>query len=378
MPKKEASCRECANCGTVDLPLTFCARCRATPYCGKPCQVQHWKGGHKEQCVAVDCRKPSKEASAAETPCAICLDELVDPLKLSCGHTYHKGCVEQLRKFGVNQVCPLCRATLPPSPEKLFADATELYFVIFDKVRAGLISWSTLDETRQQEMREVVRLYTEAADQGHEESQCNLGIIYCEGEGVPKDCVKALRLFHLAAKQGDSCAQHNLGNMYNDTGDKLEATKWYRKAASQGHTDSQRILGNIYHNGDGIPRDDKESVHWWRKAADQGDDKSQYNLGCSYYHGHGVRQDYREAVRWLRKAADQGNANAQFNMGMMYKEGQGVPKSYSAAAQLFHKAALQGNADAQGHLGNLYSMGQGVKQSDQEAAKWWRLAARRN
>jgi TPR repeat protein len=366
--KKDPSSRECANCGSADLQLTFCGRCRATPYCGKPCQTQHWKAGHKGQCVALEDRKPSKEA-IAETPCAICLDELTDALKLSCGHSYHKGCVDRLRKFGVNQVCPLCRATLPTSPESLFDDATEKYVVIYDKVVAGLTSWNKVG----QEMKEIVRMYTEAADQGHVGSQCNLGIIYSEGEGVPKDFAKAMRLFHLAAEKGDSFAQHNLGNMYSETDDIPEAAKWYRKSAEQGHAEAQRILGNIYHNG--IPRDDQESTHWWRKAADQGDDKSQYNLGCSYYHGEGVHQDYRVAAQWLRKAADQGNLDAQYNMGRMYLHGEGLPQSDAEAVKWYRRAAIQGNAESQFNLGNLYKIGKGVKQSDQEATKWWRKAA---
>ena len=115
MPKKNTS-RECANCLSADLPLTLCARCRLTHYCGKPCQVQHWKSGHKERCVPLDARKPAAEVrNPGPITCAICLDALLDAVcKLPCGHAYHKECVEGLRKFGVKQACPSCRAALPP------------------------------------------------------------------------------------------------------------------------------------------------------------------------------------------------------------------------------------------------------------------------
>jgi hypothetical protein len=35
--------------------------------------------------------------------------------------------VEKLRAFGVAQVCPICRARLPPGPEKLFAEANRRF-----------------------------------------------------------------------------------------------------------------------------------------------------------------------------------------------------------------------------------------------------------
>ena len=53
----------CANCGAADLPLNACDRCKITQYCGKACQVQHWKhGGHKERCVAVAALRQQRRA----------------------------------------------------------------------------------------------------------------------------------------------------------------------------------------------------------------------------------------------------------------------------------------------------------------------------
>ena len=48
----------CAFCNTVkngtSAKLQSCARCRAVWYCGRACQVAHWKAGHKHVCVPVD------------------------------------------------------------------------------------------------------------------------------------------------------------------------------------------------------------------------------------------------------------------------------------------------------------------------------------
>eukprot|EP00984_Skeletonema_dohrnii_P015885 scaffold6970_cov82-Skeletonema_dohrnii-CCMP3373.AAC.2 len=48
--------RFCGHCGVAseDIPegmLKACGRCHSTWYCGKECQTEHWKAGHKRDCV---------------------------------------------------------------------------------------------------------------------------------------------------------------------------------------------------------------------------------------------------------------------------------------------------------------------------------------
>jgi len=45
------------------------------------------------------------------------------------------------------------------------------------------------------------------AEQGHAQAQVNLGILYSQGRGVPKDSVQAYRWYTLAASQGDDLAE---------------------------------------------------------------------------------------------------------------------------------------------------------------------------
>ena len=67
-----------------------------------------------------------------------------------------------------------------------------------------------------------------------------------------------------AAEQGDATAQFNLGNMYaNGEGvpkDDAEAVKWFRLAADQGYAAAQLNLGAAYTNGQGVLKDDAEAV----------------------------------------------------------------------------------------------------------------------
>ena len=76
------------------------------------------------------------------------------------------------------------------------------------------------------------------------------------------------------AKDGDATAQYNLGICYcNGDGvavDKAEAVKWFRKAAEKGRPESQTMLGMCYLNGEGVAADKTEAVKWLWKAAEQG------------------------------------------------------------------------------------------------------------
>ena len=66
-------------------------------------------------------------------------------------------------------------------------------------------------------------------------AQFNLGLMYAQSQGVPRDYGKAVEWYRKAAEQGVAKAQFNLGLMYFDglgvTQDYAEGAKWYRKAA---------------------------------------------------------------------------------------------------------------------------------------------------
>ena len=54
------------------------------------------------------------------------------------------------------------------------------------------------------------------ATQGNADAQCNLGLMYYNGEGVPQNKAEAIRWYRLSAKQGLVQAQNNLGLMYSE------------------------------------------------------------------------------------------------------------------------------------------------------------------
>jgi TPR repeat protein len=150
----------------------------------------------------------------------------------------------------------------------------------------------------------VYRLLRPLADQGNATAQARIGLMYHEGDGVPKDYAEAARWLRMAAEQGYGPAQAALGAMYvNGEGvprDLAEGIRWLRNAAEQGLSPVQETLGEMYSvNSKNVPQDYAEAAKWFRKAADQGDPTAQYNLGTMYIEGKGVLQDYVQAHMWL-------------------------------------------------------------------------------
>ncbi len=88
-------------------------------------------------------------------------------------------------------------------------------------------------------------MVSEGCAQGHAGAQFNLGWMYDQGEGVPKDAAKAVEWYQKAAAQGDANAQYNLGLMY-DRGegvptDLVLAYTWLNLAAAGGDEDATKM-----------------------------------------------------------------------------------------------------------------------------------------
>ena len=109
------------------------------------------------------------------------------------------------------------------------------------------------------------------ANQGVAEAQTNLGLLYYDGRGVPRDYTQAREWFEKAAPQGDANAQYNLGVMYDfEKGvpqDFEKARRWYEKAAAQGHVGALNNLGGLYEFGHGVSQDSVRAYMWYHVAA---------------------------------------------------------------------------------------------------------------
>ena len=138
---------------------------------------EHWKyGGHKKACAAFILAAAAqaqqdrlcKRAAEAEE-CLICLEPPREPTALPCGHAFCTACVVELRAKGVSDACPLCRAPLPPGPEKLWELGYRVWAKIDRAVRAvdpnNTHSWPPLSASQQGEMDGATVMLQEATDQ---------------------------------------------------------------------------------------------------------------------------------------------------------------------------------------------------------------------
>ena len=121
----------------------------------------------------------------------------------------------------------------------------------------------------------AISKFTKAAEQGDAVAQYNLGLMYHDGEGVPRDYKRAVYWYTKAAEQGNAAAQFWVGIMYRDSmgvaRDYGEALYWLARSAARGNANAQFTLGQIYQNGEGYPIDDVQAYVWFKLAGSQGD-----------------------------------------------------------------------------------------------------------
>ena len=219
----------------------------------------------------------------------------------------------------------------------------------------------------------------QAAELGNVAAQCNLGLMYAQGEGLPCDYAEAEKWLRNAAEQDDPRAQYNLGVLYLNGNGALKndslAVEWLKKSAEQGHVEAQKSLGSIYLRGNSVAKDEAEAAKWWRKAAEQGDPEAMFDLGVAYEYGNGVDQNYKAAANWYSKAAKRGDVPSQFHLGMLYLNGNGVNQDWAEATQLIRTAAELRFSEAQYIIGIMYARGDGVEQDQEKAVMWYRKAA---
>jgi TPR repeat protein len=150
------------------------------------------------------------------------------------------------------------------------------------------------------------------AEQGHAETQTNLGFMYQHGYGVPQDLVAAVKWYRLAAEQGQATAQFNLGAMYM-VGDAVlhdftEAAKWWRLAADQGVARALNNVGLMYANGRGVPVDYVEAHMWFDLAASKGDEDGRKNrtVAAKRMTPADISEAQRLAREWLEEHGERG------------------------------------------------------------------------
>ena len=225
--------------------------------------------------------------------------------------------------------------------------------------------------------------FRKAANQGHAEAQYNLGVMYALGEGVSRNDTAAARCFRNASEQGDVGAQALLATMQDqekviskvDVQDYTPLYTVVSLAAELGDAQAQFFRGIMYEEGKGVPRDREEAVKWYRQAAEQGHVQAQSHLAVSYELGEGVQKDKEEAVKWYRQVAEQGDAEAQYFLGAKYYHGAGgVQQDYAQAMKWFRQVAERGDEELLSLI-SCFLLYQSEDEDSAEGLRWVRNAA---
>ena len=137
-------------------------------------------------------------------------------------------------------------------PDKLTLAALLIALALFGQACAGSLEQARTAYDRR-DYATALRLFRPLAEQGNADAQHALGIMYFNGDGIPKNPTEAANWYRLAAEQGNTVAQYSLAYLYV-TGqgvaeDHVQAHKWYDLAitsamsVSANSSNDQRGLG---------------------------------------------------------------------------------------------------------------------------------------
>lgn len=166
-----------------------------------------------------------------------------------------------------------------------------------------------------------------AAEKGHALAQWKLGRMYAEGDGVPRDDLRAFDYFS------------RIADGHADESPQMPQARIVAYAFVQ--------LGHYYLEG--IPNStvrpdpDRAREMFSYAASYFGDADAQFQLGRLYLDG--PAGEKRQAVRWLASAANKGNYRAQALLGKILCQGELVPRQVARGLMWLTLARESANND---------------------------------
>jgi TPR repeat protein len=192
-------------------------------------------------------------------------------------------------------------ATAPKKPETPSSPSTA-GSAAFDQ---GLSSYKSKN------FSQAATLYQKACDAGERRGCTNLGLMYYNADGMPKDLDRAAGLF--------------------------------KRACDEGGTGGCMNLGLMYVRGESVAKDPHRAAELFERACDTKVAVACTNLGLMYARGENLPQDLNRAADLYQRACDGGNAIGCNLLGLFYQHGRGVTRDVDRANELFKKACAAGN-----------------------------------
>jgi len=163
-----------------------------------------------------------------------------------------------------------------------------------------------------QQIKEAIAAYRKAADKGSSAAMAELGVLFANGTGVPKDEAQSQQWLQRAAAAGNPRAAVTLADTAGATpADPVQARALLEQAAAANSAEAQFQLGVMYAEGTGGPKDAAAARALFEKAAAQGHAQALDWLGAFTLSGRGGPQDTKAAKAYYEQAAALGNEDAK-------------------------------------------------------------------
>ncbi len=222
-----------------------------------------------------------------------------------------------------------------------------------------------------------------AAEQGDDDCQYFMGLLYFMGYGVPENEDVGRQWMTLSAEQDNKLAAHDLGLYLYDKKKISEAIRWLDVVVAQADEAAETLdlidetgeaaetLGLIYETGEGVEKDLRRAYESYQKGARIYDTE---DLRCAYdrYPAGGVSYpikierlwrrtgvaayllgEYERAFHYLKGASGAesrydgaGDHRAQYYLARCYEEGKGTPPDRAEAIKWYTRAATRANVEA--------------------------------
>lgn len=151
-----------------------------------------------------------------------------------------------------------------------------------------------------------------------------------------------------AAVGGDMEAQYQLGRIYDEgkgiPRNSKEAAYWYRRAARNGHTEALLALGKAFKSGEGVLQDNRIAAENFWRAAERGNAEGAYLFATMLQSGEGVERDLPRALKYYMQAAEADYRDAGEKASGLRAQGIRLPSQRASRGAVARAGSHGGNS----------------------------------
>lgn len=251
-----------------------------------------------------------------------------------------------------------------PLESNLSSITTANYFI-------GLFYFYGLTGMKEADYGKAVEYFQKAAENGHGDAQCSLGLILYYGiqkAEIREDRKSAMIWFYRASIDSDHPRGHWL------LGKSIYEGMFYDDIAGIAniHYEQQTTTNTSGIVNDAKTRNFAEAAKLFEKAAKHDVSEAIHQLGVMYEYGliavhKEETEKYKNAIENYKRAAELGYVESFYHLGLMYAYGRGTTLNYTIAAEYFRQGAMNNHSPSMRYLAifamNGYNQLEGIPNS---------------